>query len=161
MKTHPGVALVMRAKGRRDGFTMLELLISMIIIGIVVATVVPNVGRSMSETRVQRASSVIAGDVQRAFSLAAQRRVPVKIRIDTAGKTFAVMNRAGDTTYVSTVYNSSSDIGLTRLEASLTTIYIFPNGLASNGFNITANAAGNNRRRITVSRAGQIRITTP
>ena len=146
---------------RREGFTLLELLVSLTILGIIVATVVPRVGRSMAQTRVQRAATVIASDVQRAFSLAAQRRSPVRIAIDTAAKTFAIKNRAGDTTYISNTYNSSSEIGLSQLEASVTTIYVFPNGLANTSFTVTANTPGSNRRRVSVSRAGQVRITTP
>ncbi|MEO5511844.1 MAG: prepilin-type N-terminal cleavage/methylation domain-containing protein [Longimicrobiales bacterium] len=149
------------ARGVRQGFTLIELLVSVIIIGIVVAMVAPQVGKSMSATRVNRASSVIAADIQRAFSLAAQKRSPVRISVDTAGKTMYLWNRARDTIYVKKIYDSKSDIGLTRLEASDTTIVIFPNGLASGAFNITVNATAANRRRISATRAGQIRITTP
>jgi prepilin-type N-terminal cleavage/methylation domain-containing protein len=150
-----------KASGNREGFTLLELLVSVIIIGIVVAMVAPQVGKSMAATRVNRASSVIAADIQRAFSLAAQKRSPVRISVDTAGKTMTIWNRARDTIYVRSIYKSSSDIGVTRLEASDTTIVIFPNGLASGPFNITVNQTTANRRRISATRAGQIRITTP
>jgi prepilin-type N-terminal cleavage/methylation domain-containing protein len=149
------------ARGVRQGFTLIELLVSIIIIGIVVAMVAPQVGKSMAATRVNRASSIVAADIQRAFSLAAQKRSPVRISVDTAGKTMYIWNRNRDTIYVKQIYNSSSDVGLTRLEASDTTIIIFPNGLSSGGFNITVNATTANRRRITATRAGQIRITTP
>lgn len=146
---------------RRGGFTLLELLVSLMIIGIIVATVLPRVGRSMAQTRVQRAGQVISADVRRAFSLAAQRRAPVRISIDTAGKTLYIRNLARDTMYVTDIYNSTSEIGLTQLEASDTTIVVFPNGLANTGFTVTANTPGGNRRRVTVTRAGQVRIITP
>lgn len=146
---------------RRGGFSLLELLVSMIIIGIVLATVGPRVGRSMAETRVQKAAQVMASDIQRAFSLAAQKRSPIRISIDTAGKTFRLKNRARDTTYLTTVYTSASDIGLTQMQATDTAVVVYPNGIASTGFSITANTPGPFRRRVTVTRAGQIRVITP
>ena len=149
------------ADARRGGFTLIELLVALGVIGIIVATALPKVGQSMAQTRVQRAATVLASDVQRAFTLAAQRRSPVRITIDTAAKTFTVRNRANDTTYLTNTYNSSSDIGLTQLEASVTTIYVFPNGLANTSFTITANTPGPYRRRVSVTKAGQVRITTP
>jgi type II secretion system protein H len=145
----------------RDGFTLLELLVSLMIIGIVIAMVMPKVGRTMSETRVQRAATVVASDIQRAFSLAAQRRSPVRISIDTAAKAFYIRNRARDTMYVTNTYTSSSDIGVTRMQASDTTVLVYPNGLANTPFNVTLTAGGNNRRRVTATRAGQVRIITP
>jgi type II secretion system protein H len=145
----------------RDGFTLLELLVSLMIIGIVVAMAMPKVGRTMSETRVQRAATVIASDIQRAFSLAAQRRSPVRISIDTAGKAFYIKNRARDTMYVTNTYTSASDIGVTRMQATDTTIVVYPNGLSNTAFNVTLTAGGNTRRRVLATRAGQVRIITP
>lgn len=145
----------------RGGFTLLEVLVSMMIIGIVVATVTPRVGRSMSQTRVQQAATAIASDVQRAFSLAAQRRSPVRISIDTAGKTFYIRNRARDTMYVTSSYTSASDIGVTQMQASDTTIVVYPNGLSNTAFTITVNAGGGIRRRVVATRAGQVRVITP
>jgi prepilin-type N-terminal cleavage/methylation domain-containing protein len=151
----------MRGRNRRGGFTLIEVLISLIIIGIVVATVAPAVGRSMAQTRVQNAASVIASDINRAFSMAAQRRTPIRIVIDTAGKHFRITNRVQDTVYMVHTFNSSSDIGLSRMQASATTMVIFPNGLASDTLAITVHAPGDIRRRIRATRAGQVRIITP
>src|SRR6476661_9414240 len=130
MKEHYGRAPMRHmAKSRRGGFSLLELLVSLTIIGIIVATVAPKIGRSMSQTRVQRASTVIAADIKRAFALAAQRRSPVRLSFDTAGKSMAVRNRAADTTFYVNSFNSSSEIGLTQLQATKLVIFVFPNGL--------------------------------
>ncbi len=162
MKAHFMVEPMGRmAEARRRGFTLIELLVSLLIIGIVVATVAPAVGRSMAQTRVQRASASMAADIQRAFSLAAQRRSPVRISVDTANKTFFVRNLARDTMYVTSVYNSTSDMGLTRLQASDTTIVVFPIGLSSKALTITMHATTASKRQIAATRAGQVRITTP
>jgi hypothetical protein len=102
----------------------------------------------------------MAADIQRAFSLAAQKRSPVLIVIDTANKAFYVRNRGLDTTYVATIYNAASDMGLLSMQATQTSITIYPNGLASTPFMITANTAGNTRQ-VSATRAGQVRITSP
>lgn len=145
----------------RAGFTLIEVLVSLMIIGIVVATVAPKVGKGLSETRVQQAATVVASNIQRAFSLAAQRRSPVRISIDTAGKTIYIQNRARDTMYVTNGYTSASDVGVTQMQASDTTVIVYPNGLASSAFNVTVHTGGGNRRRVLATRAGQVRIITP
>jgi prepilin-type N-terminal cleavage/methylation domain-containing protein len=145
----------------RAGFTLLELMVTIVILGIVIATVAPAVSRSLAKTRVQRASSVMVTDIQRAFSLAAQRRVPVRISVDTVNRAFYVRNVARDTVYLRNFYNASSELALSALRANDTTIIVFPNGMAENGFTVTVVAGPDNSRLITASKGGQVRISQP
>lgn len=145
---------------RRSGFTLIEMMVVATILAVIIATALPAVGKNMAATRVQRAGSVVATDIQRAFTLAAQRRSPVRISIDTAGKTFRIMNRARDTTFLTTTYNSTSDLVVTRLGASDTTIVIYPNGLAQAALTVTVYSPSH-ARQVAATRAGQIRTTVP
>ena len=68
----------------RGGFTLMELLVVLAIAGIVMTMVIPSISRSMAQTRVQRAASVVGSDLQYAYSMAARRRAPVRITVDEA-----------------------------------------------------------------------------
>jgi prepilin-type N-terminal cleavage/methylation domain-containing protein len=148
------------ARTLRDGFTMIELMVAMIIVGIIAGTVIPKVGQTMAKSKVQQAASIMAGDIQRAFSMASKRRSPVRISVDTANRTFYIRNRARDTTYLSRYYKSSNEMNLSRLQTSDTTIIVYPNGLSSKAITINVYAS-TQRRQIAATRAGQIRITSP
>ena len=49
---------------RRPGFSMLELLIVLLILGIAGATALPAIGRMMTGTKVNRTAAVLAVDLQ-------------------------------------------------------------------------------------------------
>lgn len=146
----------------RAGFTLIEVLTVVIIMGIVGAVAVNGITTMTASTRVQQASTALVANVQQAFSMASRRRTPVRISIDTANKIFRVRDRTFPTRiYIQQYFNKSSDMSITRMEASDTSLLIFPSGIAASGLTITLHAPGNMKRRVTVTRAGQIRLITP
>jgi prepilin-type N-terminal cleavage/methylation domain-containing protein len=148
------------AKTQRGGFSIIELVVAMTLLAIIAAITLPAVSKTMNESRVQRASATMAADFQRGFAMAAQRRSPVRISIDTAGKTFRLQNRTRDTTYYTVSYNSTSDLALSQIVVVDTATLIYPSGLAQRAMDVTVRTP-NRARRITVTRAGQVRISTP
>lgn len=146
---------------RRSGFTVIELITVMMIIAIMAKIALTQIGQMTAKTRVQQASSIVASNIQMAYTLAAKRRTPVRISIDTATRVFRIRDRTTPATiYLQQYYNGSSELNLTRLEASDTSLMVFPNGLAAGTLTVTVHTP-NNRRQISATRAGQIRITTP
>jgi type II secretion system protein H len=146
---------------RRPGFTMIEALVVLTLIGIAATLALPAVGRTMATTRVQRASAVMATELKTAFALSAQQRRPILISVDGAARTFRVQSRDGAVTYLRTAYDGSSDLVLTQLSAEPASLVIFPSGLASGGMEITMQTTPTEVRVIRTTRAGQVRISQP
>jgi hypothetical protein len=122
---------------------------------------VPSIARSMTSSRVDRAALTVASDVEAAFSLAARSRKPVELVVDSVWRRIQIRDRASATVLQTRSYSlTESDFGLTRLAPSVTSVTIFPNGLASSAFVIYA-YANQSTRAVRVRRTGQIRITAP
>lgn len=146
---------------RRRGFTMIELIVAITLMGMAALIAMPAIGRSIAATRVQRASAVMATDLRTAFAMSAQQRRPVRIAIDEGARVFRIQNRRGDTTYLTTWYDGTSDLVLRQLTAQPASLVIFPGGLAAGGIVVDMQTTPGNQRRITANRAGQVRITQP
>lgn len=151
----------LRLRTRRAGFTLIEAIVVITLIGIAATFAIPAVGRSVAKTRVQRASATVATDIRTAFAIAARQRRPVRISVDEDAKVFRVQSRAGDTTYVETWYDGSTDLVLRELDADPPNLVVFPGGLAAGGMTVVIRTTPENQRTITANRAGQVRITQP
>lgn len=150
-----------RPEPRRRGFTVIEALVVMSIIGILTAIAFPAIGKSIAATRVQRASAVLATELKTAFALSAQQRRPVVVTVDSDQRTFRVQSRDHALTYLETAYDGSSDLVLAQLAAEPDSLLIFPGGLAAGSIAVTMQTTPQQRRLITATRAGQVRITVP
>jgi type II secretion system protein H len=146
---------------RRRGFTLIEALVVITLMGIAVLIAMPAIGRSIAKTRVQRASAVMATDLKTAFAISAQQRRPVRVTVGEADRVFRVQSRTGDTTYLQTYYDGSTELVLRQMTAEPDTLLIFPGGLAAGMISVTMETTPGNQRLITASRAGQVRITKP
>src|SRR5688572_3257867 len=74
----------------RRGFTMVEMGLTLTIIAIMAAVMVPKIGRVMQATRVNRTSAIIAADVEQAFTLAARYRRPMRLSCTCGTGTYTV-----------------------------------------------------------------------
>ncbi|HUF51257.1 MAG TPA: prepilin-type N-terminal cleavage/methylation domain-containing protein [Longimicrobiales bacterium] len=145
----------------RQGFTLIEMLVVVVIAAIVVGTALPSMGRAMASNDVQRSAGVIAATLQNAHSLAARRRVPVRLVIDTTNKIMSVRNYAGtDTSFVRMTFGANGEYPLQSMTASSLNLVIYPNGLAADTLSVTVRAESKSRR-IRMTRAGQIRVIAP
>ena len=142
----------------RSGYTVMELIIVMSLIGLVAAFILPSMGRTLAQVRLQRAAAMVASNVQLAQSLASRQRRPVRLSVDAAQKVIRVRDYTNPATvYAEQRFDGTAENAVGRLEVTDTDIVIYPSGLYAEPFAFTLTTA-DKRRVIRVSRAGQIRI---
>lgn len=146
----------------RSGFSVLEMLVVVILVGIVMSVAGVRVSTMMTQQRVIRAASTIQTDMELAFAVAARNRAPIKLVFSTTTGAilFRVTNRAGTLDYKRT---DMAQMGLVNgnVTASSSEITVFPNGFASDTLSITVTQTRNgetHKRRVRMSRAGMVKV---
>jgi prepilin-type N-terminal cleavage/methylation domain-containing protein len=142
--------------GRTAGFTIIEIMIVVLIVGVTVVLVAPSISRSTGKARVKRAASILAGDMELAFSTAARQRKPVRVVFNSGTLSYTIQDRATSTVLVSRDFGTTSELPLTSFTASLPTLDIYPNGIAS-GPDTLSLTLGAHSRKVIVTRIGIIR----
>jgi len=145
--------------GTRIGFTIFELLVVVVILGVLATIMGPATSRIVRHNRVNRAATVIASDLQNAFAVAARQREPVRIQADASTRSYQFIDRkTGTVLRIRTFYGDTSEYRLTSLVFTPATIDVFPSGISSAPVEINL-ANGDYSRKITASTAGFVRVT--
>lgn len=146
----------------RPGFSLIELVIVVILVGIVMSVAGLRVSGMMTQQKVIRAASTIQGDMELAFAVAGRNRAPTKlVWTSTAGALlFRVTNASGTQEYKRT---DMKPIGLVNgdVVASSASVTVFPNGFASDTLSLTISVTKNGqtyKRRVRMSRAGLVKV---
>ena len=146
-------------KYSRFGFSMVELIVIVAIIGIMAAIGGPAISRIIRHQRVNRATTLITSDLQNAFAVAARQREPVLIQADNANRSYQFIDRAtGTVLRIRTFYGDTSEYRLSMLNFSPATIDVFPNGISSAKLTVDL-GNGDYTKQITASTAGFVRVT--
>jgi type II secretion system protein H len=146
-------------KYSRGGFSIIELIAVVAILGIMATVVGPATSRIVRHNRVNRATTVIASDLQNAFAVAARQRQPVRILADNASRSYQFVDRAtGAVLRIRTFYGDTSEYRLDKLQFQPTTIDVFPSGISSAPLQIDL-ANGDYSKQIKASTAGFVRVT--
>lgn len=142
------------ARPRRRGFTVIEMAIVVVIIGLLAAMVIPRIGRGLAQRELERASQTLAVDLQNGPQLAARLRRPVLFRaVGTTG--YELVDRAAPATrYVYRNFTTASRTGVSFGIAN--TLVFFPNGITSGARSYTVTVNGQTRT-VTVTRIGHVR----
>jgi prepilin-type N-terminal cleavage/methylation domain-containing protein len=144
-------------KYTRRGFSMMEMLVVIVILGVLSAMVGPAMSRIVRHNRVNRSATLIAADLQNAFAVAARQREPVRIQADAATRSYVFVDRkTGAVLRIRTFYGDTSEYRLTRLTFTPSTIDVFPSGVSSAALVVDL-ANGDYTRQVTASTAGFIR----
>lgn len=140
------------------GFTLFELLIIVVILGIAATMMGPAMSRIVRHQRVNRASMIIVSDLQNAFAVAARQRMPVRVQADSTSRSYQFVDRKTLAVLrIRAFYGDTSEYKLSTLQFTPTTFDVFPNGVSSSPVTIKL-ANGDYTRTITASSAGFVRI---
>ncbi|HVD62541.1 MAG TPA: prepilin-type N-terminal cleavage/methylation domain-containing protein [Gemmatimonadaceae bacterium] len=142
---------------KRSGFSMLEMLIVLIIMGILVKISMQKLATIMRHERVNRAAQVVVADLQNGFAMAGRQRAPVRLTFTPTTKTYVFSDRLTGTVYQTRVMNKVSEYALTTLTADPTQVDILPNGIGTAPITVTI-AQGDYTRTVTASSAGFVRL---
>ncbi len=146
-----------RATGR-GGFTVTELLMVIVMIGILGAVMVPRITRLTARNKASEAAAVVQRDLERAFSIAARLRKAVVLTADNAGLYYQIADAVGGTVRVNRNLRQGAEVGVESMIFSPTTITVQPNGIASAPLTVKLRSHGA-VRTVTMTRVGLIRRT--
>lgn len=141
----------------RRGFSLVELSLAMVVLALLLAIGTPRVSRYITQLRVQRATAVVATDLEQAFAMAGRQRKPVRLDCNCAGMIYTVTDRLGGTVRLTRTLGADADYRLTTLTFSTAPVDIFPSGVASGPLTVTVGAGGYSKQ-VVMTTAGQVRI---
>ena len=140
------------------GFSIFEIAIVLVVIGILAAMTGPAMSRIVRHQRVNRAATIIVSDMQNAFAVAGRQRAPVRVQADAPTRSYQFIDRrTGAVLRIRAFYGDTSEYRLSTLQFTPTTFDVFPNGVSSTPVTIDL-ANGDYAKRITVSTAGFVRL---
>lgn len=146
----------------RPGFSILEMLVVVILVGIVMSVAGVRVSGMMTQQKVIRAASTIQTEMELAFALAGRNRAPTKLVFSSSSGaiTLRVTDRTGGTAYHTT---DMKTMGLVDgdVVASSNEVTVFPNGFASDTLSLTVSVTKNGEtysRRVRMSRVGMVKV---
>jgi prepilin-type N-terminal cleavage/methylation domain-containing protein len=146
-------------KYARHGFTVLELIAVVVILGIMASVAGPAMSRVVRHNRVNRATTIVVADLQNAFATAGRQRMPVLIQADSTTRSYQFVDRkTGTVLRIRTFYGDTSDFRLSTLQFIPQTVSVFPSGNSSAPVTINL-ASGDYSKQITASSAGFIRVS--
>src|SRR6185503_4472623 len=143
----------------RRGFSLIEVLLVLTLIGIAAAVSLPKVSRITSQNRIQRAAQARQLEVQQAYAISGRNRAPIKINWNSTTLQVETTNLAASTVYRRLSLGAGGGYGLISSEISVvpTTLTVFPNGLANDTLVFSLSRNGYSRR-IWVSKSGMVRV---
>ena len=155
--------MIYHSAHNRRGFTMIELLIVLGMMGILITVSMGRTSRMITSWRVDKAAQAIAGELHTAFALVGRNRKPLILSFDTANMQLRLVNRSGKDTFRLRALGPSTEYKLKGGNVAFypsaypKTLEIYPPGLASDSLSIIISAGGT-ARRIRMLRGGLVQV---
>ncbi|HEX5817971.1 MAG TPA: prepilin-type N-terminal cleavage/methylation domain-containing protein [Gemmatimonadales bacterium] len=145
----------------RRGFTMIELALTVVVVGILATMAVAKVGSTISRSKVDRAASIVAADLENAFSTGGRLRQPLILSCDCPNRIYRLNDVLNDGALrLERGLGAGTPYTVTSMTFTPATVTILPPGRLSAALEVDITVDGKTRR-ITMSSAGFVRITTP
>jgi type II secretion system protein H len=146
----------------RKGFSLIELLVVLILIGIVAAIAIRSVGDTMQRDRVVKLTAILSTDLEQAFATAGRLRQPVRVLIDSSKRTISFANRSDTTLKYRTRQFVTGDLAIGFISASTSIFDIMPSGLSTDTLKLRVGIYSKNgttyRKTIRMTRGGLVRV---
>jgi prepilin-type N-terminal cleavage/methylation domain-containing protein len=142
----------------RAGFSLIEMMVTVSMLGIMVGMVAPNVSKDISHNRVNRAAQVVAGDLEQALSTAGRQRRPVRVVFDGSAKEIRLIDRGTNQLISRRALGPLTEYKLYSVSGSPATVDLLPHGVATASTIVTLSAGGYSRT-VTMSRGGYVRVS--
>ena len=136
---------------------MIELALTLTLIAIMTAMMVPKIGRIMQATRINREIAIVVQDLEQAFTIAARYRKPMRLSCTCGTQTYTIADRTGGTVRLSRKLGADADLGTLTLTFSASPVDIFPSGVATAPDTVRI-TSGTSTRAVVLTTGGQVRI---
>lgn len=144
----------------RRAFTVIELVIVMVIVGIGALIALPRFVTIVNHARANKAQSQVAADMELAIALAQREQRPTRLSFDSVRLQYQIADRANGAIYVQRTMDAKSEYRLQSLTAHPSQLDFFPTGVTAGAETVWV-AMPNYTRSIAVTSAGQVRIGNP
>ncbi len=144
----------------RSGYSLVELFFVVSLLGILLLIALPRMNRGLTSSRVDRAATIVALTLERAFTLASRQRRPVVVACDCPNRALEVRDLTSGDVYLRRALGPETEFEVDSLTLSEATVQVSPHGVAyvsSPPFTVRI-ATGAAHRDITMSSAGQVRV---
>ena len=142
---------------RAAGFSLLELVIVLGLMGMATAITFPTISRITTHSRVNQAAMVVAQDLSLASSAAARERKPIRIARGADRASITLSERAGGKLLSTRWLGRGDAYGLDSIAFSVSPVDLFPSGMTSSALSVML-WSGTYSRQVTMSRAGWVRV---
>lgn len=145
-----------RRSYRASGFSLLEMILVLLVMGLLVAIAVTKTSKIMRHERVNRAAQVVVQDLQNGFAMAGRQRAPVRMTFTPSTKTYVFSDRASGQQLQQRVMGSGTEFQLSALSSDVSPVDVLPNGIGTAAFKVTL-TLGDYSRQVWASSAGFVR----
>ncbi len=145
------------ASPSRSGFSLIEVSLALIVLGVITLIAMPRVGQSIARHRLDRATAQVASDLENAFAIAQREGKPIRLSCSCDSGRYQLTDPSGRTVRLSRALTADSSYAVQSLVFSTTPVDIFPSRTASSADTVTISSGGS-ARRIVMTTSGEVRI---